>query len=891
MMISALTTNIFVAVATTMIIGGVVGSLRYYRWHRHQSNSLTARLRQQACVVELGRMALAGAEAIELLNTAVSFVAQGLCVEYAKILKIEPEQKVLLLKAVAGWGQDLVGNFCIPLNDSHAGYTLIVREPVIVEDLTADNRFKGSGLLQSAHIKSGLSVPIAVGNEVYGVLGAHTTRYQHFTDDDINFLKAIAQILSSAIERWQREDVLRKNKEFLENNVLIRTQELVALNQQLQTELDERKRAQQELHISQERFAGIVNIADDAIISIDRNQQIILFNQGAERVFGYSAQEVLGCSLDILIPLRYVGSHRGFVQDFGGSKTVTRRMGERREIFGRRRDGREFPAEASISKLDLENETIYTVYLQDISDRKQIERMKDEFISVVSHELRTPLTSIHGSLGMLASGLITGDSEQGKRLLQIATDSTERLVRLINDILDIERIESGRVKMEKQFYNVAEIMAQAVNIMQAIADKAKINLDVEYLHIQVWVDADKIVQTLTNLLSNAIKFSDPGSTVYLRAKTTEEQQICFQVEDTGRGIPSDKIDSIFERFQQVDSSDSRKQEGTGLGLAICRSIVQQHNGKIWVESQLGEGSIFYFTLPIVPNNPDSPLSVAIAAKTDIESPFILVCDDDPDVLNEIKNLLESQKYRVVTVTNGEEAIAFALTHNPDVILLDLIMPGMSGWEVMAELKQNEKTSTIPIVICSVCSASAVNSSDEFTDWVCKPVDETSLFQSLQHALSTTPKLARVLIVEDDPSLAEIICELLSAHHIKIQLAQTGREAIRLSQEFSPDLLILDISLPEGDGFAVVEWLKQHNHLYSVPLLVYSAKDLDETERDRLRLGNTQFLTKGRVSIREFEIRVMEILQKITYRENLNHDNLNRENSNCESLNREEIRHE
>jgi signal transduction histidine kinase len=284
-------------------------------------------------------------------------------------------------------------------------------------------------------------------------------------------------------------------------------------------------------------------------------------------------------------------------------------MGERREIYGCHQDGTEFPAEATISKLNLPEETIYTVYLRDISDRKQIERMKDEFISVVSHELRTPLTSIHGSLGMLASGLLPPDSERAKRLLQIATDSTERLVRLINDVLDIERIESGKVKMAKESGNVADLIEEAANVMQPLANKAGVNLIVSSLNVEVWADRDRIVQTLTNLLSNAIKFSPAGATVWLSASMEKtgsvspdgvnEQEILFKVQDRGRGIPADKLESIFERFQQVDSSDSRKHEGTGLGLAICRSIIQQHGGQIWVESALDEGSTFYFTLPAV----------------------------------------------------------------------------------------------------------------------------------------------------------------------------------------------------------------------------------------------------------------------------------------------------
>lgn len=396
--------------------------------------------------------------------------------------------------------------------------------------------------------------------------------------------------------RKAAEEALQKEKRELELRVAERTAELVQVNLQLQRELDERKQIQDTLQISQARFAGILEIAKDAIITVDVNHNITLFNQGAEKTFGYTAQEVLGRSLNLLFPNRYINSqlHSGPFPQANGS---IRRFGERSEIYARRKDGSEFPAEASVSELNLGHETVFTAILRDISDRKQMDRMKNEFISVVSHELRTPLTSIHGSLRMLASGLLKPDSEQGTRLVQIAADSTDRLVRLINDILDIERIESGRVKMEKELWAVEDLITEAVKVVQALADKAEVTLSVSSIPLKIWVDPDRMVQTLTNLLSNAIKFSSSGQTVWLNVEG-QADQIRFTVTDQGRGIPADKLDSIFERFQQVDSSDSRNHEGTGLGLAICRSIIQQHNGQIWVESTLGEGSRFHFTLPL-----------------------------------------------------------------------------------------------------------------------------------------------------------------------------------------------------------------------------------------------------------------------------------------------------
>ncbi|MBD2467105.1 response regulator [Nostoc sp. FACHB-145] len=666
--------------------------------------------------------------------------------------------------------------------------------------------------------------------------------------------------------RKHTEIALQKTNNELELRVAERTTELIEVNHQLQSELDERQRVEEELRVSQVKFARILDIADDAIISIDSNQQITLFNQGAEKIFGYSAPEVMGQKLDILLPIRFVHAHRHHVSDFGKSTSLARRMGERRELFGQRKDGSEFPAEASISKLSIGAEVYYTVILRDVTERKQVERMKDEFVSVVSHELRTPLTSIHGSLGMLTSGLLLPDSDQGKRLLQIATDSTERLVRLINDILDIERIESGKVKMERETCNLADLIQSAVNVMQPLAQKAQVKISVSSLSVVLWADTDRIVQILTNLLSNAIKFSPPGETVCLETKQQEDEVVLI-VKDKGRGIPADKLDSIFERFQQVDSSDSRNHDGTGLGLAICKSIIQQHGGRIWVESVLGEGSTFYFTLPIIKATQpeieqDLPPQSLVPTP---HSPLVLVCDDDPVICAELQTLLQEGGYRVVTVATGEEAIAIASEQKPDVILLDLLMPGMNGWETMAILKECEDTKHIPIVICSVYkSTTNSNAITDFADWVSKPVQESFLLQSLKQVVAKPSKRGRILIVEDDHDLADLLNTLFERHDIETCLAKTGREAIHLSQQVNPDLLILDLILPESDGFVVVDWLKQHNQLRHMPVVVYSAKDLDESERKRLKLGHTEFLTKGRVTTQEFEQRVMELLQRITH---------------------------
>ena len=259
--------------------------------------------------------------------------------------------------------------------------------------------------------------------------------------------------------------------------------------------------------------------------------------------------------------------------------------------------------------IELEGTQCTLQIMNDITERK---RLENEFISLVSHELRTPMTSTIGALDLLNSGQLGTLSDRGNQILKVAIRNTERLIRLVNDILDLERMKSGKISIQQVRYDLKSLLIQAIEVMQPMAEKAQIELKLESANIDLNLDPDRILQTLTNLLSNAIKFSEPGSTVYLKTtvtnslqhKITETNYFQIQVQDSGRGIPEAKLESIFERFQQVDASDSRSKGGTGLGLAICRHIVEGHNGYIWVESILGKGSTFYINLPIV-NHPES----------------------------------------------------------------------------------------------------------------------------------------------------------------------------------------------------------------------------------------------------------------------------------------------
>ena len=438
-------------------------------------------------------------------------------------------------------------------------------------------------------------------DRLWGLLIAHQcANTRQWTDFELELMQQLADQIGIALSQAE----LLEN---LEGLVAERTTELREANSNLQQEINDRLEAEAALRRSEEQLRLIANGLPVLIAYVDKQQCYRFNNEVYQTWLGLSPTKIYNSHLKKVHGEEEYQKIRGYVETALSGKTVT--------------------YETDLVLLDGGLHSLSVTYIphfnerqknlvqgffaltSDISARKAIERMKDEFISVVSHELRTPLTSIHSSLKILATGKLGNLSTKGERMLKIADEQTERLVRLVNNVLDLQSIQSGKVKMNKTACNATELMIEAAQTMQTMAQEHGVKLFTESVNFLVWADRDYIVQTLTNLLSNAIKFSPPDSTVWLSAKrkpqpkTTKRKKsipyITFEVKDRGQGIPANQLETIFERFQQVDSSDSRKKGGTGLGLAICRQIIEEHGGKIWAESREGKGSTFYFTLPAV----------------------------------------------------------------------------------------------------------------------------------------------------------------------------------------------------------------------------------------------------------------------------------------------------
>lgn len=365
----------------------------------------------------------------------------------------------------------------------------------------------------------------------------------------------------------------------------------------INTDITERKWTEVALQESETRFRQIFAEAPIGIALSYPDGHLYQVNQAFCKMLGYSEPELSTLNLQEITYPADLEAEQPYIQQLLQGEISIYQLEKR--YFKKNQDLLWTQVTRGVVR-DLDNQCIHQLdMIRDITERRQIEKMKDDFVSVVSHELRTPLTSLRAALGLLLTGKLGKLDAQGQRLLEFAVTDTDLLVRLVTDILDLERLKSGILTLAPQICLTADLIQQAVQIMQPIATEAQISLVVNVVEAPLWIDRDHIVQTLTNLVGNAIKFSPAGSTIWLSAEQQGNQTI-FQVKDQGRGIPKDKLEIIFERFQQVDASDSRQKGGNGLGLAICRSIVQQNGGKIWAESVVGVGSTFYFTLPLPP---------------------------------------------------------------------------------------------------------------------------------------------------------------------------------------------------------------------------------------------------------------------------------------------------
>lgn len=481
--------------------------------------------------------------------------------------------------------------------------------------------------------------------------------------------------------------------------------------------------------------------------------------------------------------------------------------------------------------------------IQDITERKKVERMKDEFISTVSHELRTPLTSIRGSLGLLIGGAVGEFSSQATSLLTIANKNTERLLLLINDILDISKIESGTVRLHLRPVAVTPFLEQVIAANETYAAEYGIAFENKSQLNDAWVlgDANRLTQVMNNLMSNAAKFSPAGSQVHINA-ARNGYFIRISVTDHGPGIPQEFRPHLFDKFTQSDSSDTRQVGGTGLGMSIAKALVERHGGSIGFVTDNNVGTTFYFDLPAwyEPGLGTMPPQ-EIEAHGNWRN-RLLICEDEPDIAALLRMILVQSGYDADVAHDADEARKLLTENRYNAMTLDIMLPGEDGISLLRELREQPQTMHLPVIIVSAKAADGKHTVNGgalgVVDWIEKPVDEERLLSVVSGITKPGKELPRILHVEDDPDICHIVTALLKGK-AEVVRAPTVRDANRRLNDERFGLILLDMALPDGSG---VELLNNARSTLP-PVVVFSAKEVDkETAR---RVSAT--LVKSRIS--------------------------------------------
>jgi PAS domain S-box-containing protein len=750
---------------------------------------------------------------------------------------------------------------------------------------------------------------------------------------------------------------------FLTGSSLLRAATLQdAAQRSLEGEIEQRRIIEKRLKDSESRVRSVLDNVPDGIITIDEEGIIESFNPSAEAIFGYLAEDVIGRSVNMLMPDPYRSAHGGFMERY--AKTgETRIMGKRRELAGQRADGTRFDLDLAVTEMSLDGERLFTgivrdvsekkrqsteiqrfkttldntldiifmcdpvslkfvyvnrgakqalgyseeellqmrasdltpalpehvfrshvaqllsgerhwlsyetmqrrsdgselpteVFLQlvqdnpsdqglfigiarDLTERRRVDRLKSEFISVVSHELRTPLTSIRGSLGLLVGGAAGDLPERSRRMVEIAHHNSERLVRLINDMLDMEKIESGKMRFDLRPLEVSHLVQHALEVNRGYGTEYQIEFVAEpgSANERVYGDFDRLIQVMSNLLSNAAKFSPPGGQVRV-AVTRRDDLVRIAVADHGPGIADEFRRHLFKRFSQADTSDARQKGGTGLGLSICKAIIERHDGVIGFETEVGIGSTFWFDLPVW----QSP--ARMNHDLDGEAPRILVCDDDPDVALVLTGMLHEAGYETDVAYSAEEARRLLSSHRYALMTLDIRLPGQDGISLIRELSRPEVVwMKLPIIVVSGHDdghGHEFASGHAVLDWIAKPIDRDRLIAATRRAVRGAHSRVRILHVEDDADVRKVLATLVGSE-VEVTGAESVAQATSLLGRSTFDLVVLDVGLPDASGLALLPRMQGLNA--HTPVLVFSAHDPSPELAERVAAA----LVKSRTS--------------------------------------------
>jgi PAS domain S-box-containing protein len=619
-------------------------------------------------------------------------------------------------------------------------------------------------------------------------------------------------------------------------------------------QLDTNMRAltEREAHIR-----AIMDTAGDGIITLDERGTIESFNAAAVRMFGYRPDEAAGHNVSLLLDERRDWTLADIERQLSSTETM---LGFRNEFEARHKDGRVFPVELALAEIKSNGVRRFTATFHDLTKRKQAEdelrrakeaaeqanSAKSQFLANMSHELRTPLNVIINYAEMLMEEAEEQELPDFLPDLKRIHASGKHQLALINDILDMSKIEAGRIDLCPERFDVPAMIADVATTIRPVVEKNNnvLAVDCDAALGAMYSDLTRVRQCLFNLLSNAGKFTEKG-TVALRVACQErdgQEWLSFSVRDTGLGMTPAQLAKLFKPFTQADASTTRQFGGTGLGLAISLRLSEMMGGTIEVSSEKGQGSTFTLHLPrnMPSKSAERPAATPAPAPAAIrQADTVLVVDDDPSVRDILQRFLTSEGFRVITLESGDDVVRVAREVKPRAITLDVMMPGTDGWAVLSALKNDPALADIPVVMLSIVDDRNLGYALGASEYLTKPLDRDRLLSVLKkYCVSTKPRLA--LVVEDDVPTRELLRRMLEKDGWEVQEAGNGRVALECVEKRKPSLILLDLMMPEMDGFEFVAAMRQHADWKGIPVVVITAKDL--TPEDRLFLNGSLLLS-------------------------------------------------
>ena len=614
------------------------------------------------------------------------------------------------------------------------------------------------------------------------------------------------------------------------------------------------KRAAEALRQSEERYHLLFDSNPHPVWVYDLETLAILdANPSAVQNYGYSREEFLSLTIKDIRPPEDIPS---LLESAAKALPGTENAGVWKH---RKKDGTSIDVEITSRPLVYDGREARLVVATDVSVRKQAEetlvrakeeaertsKFKDQFLSTMSHELRTPLNAVLGFSDLLADERYGPLNEKQRRYINHIHTGGKHLLSLISDILDLSKIEAGRMELAIENVSVHGAFSEVLSVMQPLADKKSHALSAKAeAELAVRADATRFKQVLMNLMGNAIKFTPDGGRIELLG-VLDSGRVRIEVKDNGPGIPDEEKTRIFEAFYRLRDS-GKKTEGTGLGLAITQRLVELHGGDLSLNSQMGHGSCFYFSLPAA-----APVREALGRKTETSSGAlgpqqILVIEDDRATAQLIHSQLSSAGYHVTLCEEPQKAVEIAAQVQPNAITLDIVMKPKNGWEILIQLKRDPRTAQIPLIVVSIVDQPSMGTLLGADEYLVKPVDKMTLLGAIARHIKTQQKTTpgrSILIVEDDAPTREFIAEMLTTHGFAVTTAADGAQARAQVAAALPELVILDMMLPEVSGFELLGEWRASLRTVSLPVFVLTSKDLSHDEQSYLRTHAEVLLRK------------------------------------------------